>query len=385
MLAADTTGVTVIDAERSSDLGTAENDENALLGIDNKSPVEGGPDQKVTLLTLTNNFDEKLEKINIDNVKVLTSGVSSDDLFKDGVINTPESIDMGASGDVTATLSSNSDGDTYLVRLTITAKGNSQEITLSREVTVEYTDSGVAWWHFEDVDGIDVPDSWGNNDGRGYEPDSAQSSQGRGQVLNFDGTDVVTVTDDSTLDLTDEFSLSVWVYPRDNEWLSRLFSKWNSNGDDSYQFFLANNWNGADTNELAIETTDSWELTGLTLNGYEWSHVVWTHESSDTESSDKVYVNGGNGNSNGNGGNGNSNGNGGNGNGNNEYTTDLPDAEASSQPLRIGNGEDSGGDLNYGLNGVLDEPKIYDSALTDQQVENLYETSKDGGGGDISG
>ncbi|WP_148416869.1 LamG domain-containing protein, partial [Haloferax sp. KTX1] len=69
-------------------------------------------------------------------------------------------------------------------------------------------------------------------------------------------------------------------------------------------------------------------------------------------------------------------------------TFSLPDAQASTQPLRIGTGINPGGNAIYGFNGAMDEPKVYDAALTAEQVSNLYNSSTasaGGGGGDITG
>jgi len=357
LLAADTAGVTTIDAKRSSNLGTA-SDSDALLGVDIGS-VSGVDGQQVTLATLTNNFDQQLTSVS----------VSSGSAPPFEAVQTPNRLLPGESGDVTATLSCDSEGTTTAA-LDITATGPDQRVELSRPLSVECRDLRVSWWHFEDVSGTSVPDSWAaGNDGQrndvgfftDYEPDLATSQQGRGEVLNFDGDDVVTVPDDETLDLTDDFSLSAWVFPRTQGGLTRLFSKWNSRNENSYQFGFGGGWQGSDDRELLIETTDEHKLTGVSLTENQWAHVVWTHGSQD-----KVYVNGTQ----------------------KGPTFSLPDAQASTQPLRIGTGINPGGNAIYGFNGAMDEPKIYDAALTADQVSNLYSSSTagaGGGGGNITG
>ena len=364
LLAAETAGVTTIDAKRSSNLETA-GDNNALLGVDigpgsdtDDQKVSGTDGQQVTLATLTNNFDQQLTSVRVN------PGPAPP--FE--TVQTPNRLLPGESGDVTTTLSCNS-GENTTVDLDITATGNDQRVELSRSLSVECRDPRVSWWHFEDVSRTDVPDVWAaGNDGErndvgfftNYEPDLETSSQGRGEVLNFDGDDAVTVPDGDSLDLTDDFSLSAWVFPRIQGGLTRLFSKWNSSGDDSYQFGFAGGWQGAGDRELLIETTDEYKLTGVSLTEYQWAHVVWTHGSQD-----KVYVNGAQ----------------------RGQTFSLPDAQASTQPLRIGTGINSGGNDIYGFDGAMDEPKVYDAALTADQVSNLYSSSTasaGGGGGDIT-
>ncbi|WP_058993181.1 LamG domain-containing protein [Haloarcula sp. CBA1127] len=366
LLAAETAGVTTIDAKRSSYLKTATTDSNALLGIDigpgsdtDDQKVIGTDGQQVTLATLTNNFDQQLTSVRVNPGPAPPLET----------VQTPNRLLPGESGDVTTTLSCDS-GENTTVTLDITATGNDQRVELSRSLSVECRDPRVSWWHFEDVSRTDVPDVWAaGNDGErndvgfftNYEPDLATSSQGRGEVLNFDGNDAVTVPDDDTLDLTDDFSLSAWIFPRTQNGLTRLFSKWNSSGDNSYQFGFGGGWQGSGERELLIETTDKNELTGVSLTEREWAHVVWTHGSQD-----KVYVNGAQ----------------------KGQTFSLPDAQASTQPLRIGTGINSGGNDIYGFDGAMDEPKVYDAALTADQVSNLYSSSTasaGGGGGDITG
>ncbi|AUG46198.1 hypothetical protein BVU17_01195 [Haloarcula taiwanensis] len=359
LLAADTSGVTTIDAERSSNLGTA-SDSDALLGVD-IDPVSGMDGQQVILATLTNNFDQQLTSV--------SASPGPAPPFE--TVQTPNRLLPGESGDVTTTLSCDSEGTTT-VALDITATGPDRRVELSRSLSVECRDPRVSWWRFEDVSRTVVPDSWAaGNDGerafrpgRGsdflFEPDLVTSQLGRGEVLNFDGDDAVTVPDDETLDLTDDFSLSAWVFPRTQGGLTRLFSKWNSRNENSYQFGFGGGWQGSDDRELLIETTDEYKLTGVSLTENQWAHVVWTHGSQD-----KVYVNGTQ----------------------KGQTFSLPDAQASTQPLRIGTGINPGGNAIYGFNGAMDEPKIYDAALTADQVSTLYSSSTasaGGGGGDIT-
>jgi hypothetical protein len=347
LLAAETAGVTTIDAKRASNLDTADDADDALLGI-SADPVVGVDGQRVTLATLTNNFDESLTSIRVDR--------PLDAPFGD--IRTPGRLRPGESGDIEATLSADSEVDTT-VDLSITAAGPSHRVEVSQPVDVQCRDPRVSWWHFDDAGDFFVPDSWpaGNN---GYHSFTKRKSrQDRGDVFEFRGDDVVWVPHDPTLALTGAFSLSVWVAPKKQKGLTRLFSKWNSRGDDSYQFGFGGGWNGSADRELLVETTNEYRLTGVTVPKNRWSHVVWTHGPQE----DAVYVDGVR----------------------EERGFSLPDAQPSGQSLRIGAGIDSSGALSYGFVGRLDEPKVYDAALTPGQVTNLYETSRGGGGGDITG
>jgi len=367
-----TGGFTDVTAKRQVNVDTTKDPDGPLLGINTLDPT-GGPGRTVSLIKLTNNLGEKISQIKLNDATVNSNSTEVADLFKgEGVSDTnyfdlPSDLGTTKQGTIEATLGipgapAGYDRE-YDVTFDITATAGSQEVTLSRKVNVNYDDPRISWWSFEEVNDGTVPDKWGSNDATranydsvGYEPDK-YSSTSRGDLLYYDGTsgDVVEVSDEDALDFTGDFSLSVWIYPGDQSGLARLFSKWDSSIENGYQFFLTSN------NEVGIETANETVLsTGITAQSSEWSHVVWTHGSSE----DSVYLNG-----------------------SEEYYNGdgLGDPVGSDEPLRIGNGIDTFGNLNYPFYGYMDEPKAYDTALTAEQVENLYETSADGDGGSIGG
>lgn len=340
-----TGGFTDVTAKRQVNVDTTKDPDGPLLGINTLDPT-GGPGRTVSLIKLTNNLGEKISQIKLNDATVNSNSTEVADLFKgEGVSDTnyfdlPSDLGTTKQGTIEATLGipgapTGSDRE-YDVTFDITATAGSQEVTLSRKVNVNYGDPRISWWNFEEVNDGTVPDKWGSNDATR-------------------ANDVVEVSDEDALDFTGDFSLSVWILPGDQSGLARLFSKWDSSIENGYQFFLTSN------NEVGIETANETVLsTGITAQSSEWSHVVWTHGSSE----DSVYLNG-----------------------SEEYYNGdgLGDPVGSDEPLRIGNGIDTFGNLNYPFYGYMDEPKAYDTALTAEQVENLYETSADGDGGSIGG
>ena len=394
-----TGGFTDVTAERQVNIDKAEDSSDGpLLGVSGKSSI-GGPGETVSLIELKNNdLGAQISSgdIDADIIEITDSSgnlVQKENVFKDnnGFINLPETIDVGDTESIEATLQlreSPNDGS-YDVTLDIAATAGNQEVILSRTVEVTYDDPRVSWWNFEEVDGETVPDEWGSNGATrpryediGYEPAEA------GNVLYYDGSrdddgfgdDVIELSDSSKLDFTkgDDFSFSVWIRPYSIPNLySRLFSKWDSpsNNRDSdaekgYQFFLGETDYRLDNKfEIGIETGQkdgktNVIKTGATVGEGNWNHVVWTHRSS-KPSEDRVYINGDY--------------------ENNGYSGDLKDPFGSDEPLRIGNGIDGNDDLSFPFDGFMDEPKAYDAALTSEQVQNLYETSKNGDAGSIGG
>ncbi|MFY4814105.1 LamG domain-containing protein [Haloarcula sp. AONF1] len=404
-----TGGFTDVTADRQVNINTTPDSlDHPQLGIKTLGDG-GGPGQRVSLITFQNNLDEEI------GVNLNAATVDSDDttevadLFKgEGIdptnyFDAPDSVGPEEQGIIEATLdllpdvSIGSDREYHLLLdFTAGTKNENQTITLSRKATVTYEDPRASYWDFEQIEGQTVPDIWSGNDASrkyvgkigpfryGYEPDPADGGN-RGTVLDFRGDrfrsgddDVITISDTSKLDFTDDFSLSVWIKPISVPNLyARLFSKWDSprNNRDSdaekgYQFFLGETDDKFDNEfEIGIETGQrngktTKIKTGATVDEGNWNHVVWTHTSS-KQSEDRVYVNGDH----------ESNG----------YSGNLPDPYGSNEPLRIGNGIDGNDRLRFPFNGLMDEAKAYDTALTSEQVKNLYETSKGGDGGSIGG
>lgn len=393
-----TGGFTDVTADRQVNIDTTEDSSDGpLFGI--KSLADsGGPGQRVSLITFQNNLDEEV------GVNLNAATVDSDDttevadLFKgEGTVpanyfDTPDSVGPGKQGTIEATLDllpdvSIGSNREYDLPLDFTASTANQKVALERVSTVTYEDPRVSYWDFEQIDSgsSSVPDSWGSNGASrpsNYWP-SLRSSAQRGRVLYFNGNkysrnsngninrgSVVKTSNSSKLDFIkgDEFSLSVWIGPYSIPNLySRLFSKWDSSIERGYQFFLGETDKRFDNKfEIGIETgqkggKQTVVKTGATVSQSRWNHVVWTHSSSES-SGDKVYVNGVK-----------------------QYEGDLEDPFGSNEPLRLGNGINADGNLGFPFNGVIDEPKVYDTALTDQWVANLYNTGTNGDGGSIGG
>jgi hypothetical protein len=350
----------------------ADNDSDALLGLDGTS-VSGVDGKRVSLTTLTNRFDEDITNVTVT-LDTLDPPLT--------IVQTPSKLPAnGGTGDITAELDCGGSTGQENVDITITATGPSQSVELQRQFTIDCVEPRVSYWDFEQItspedgSGTSVPDVWDSgslpvNDGQrspeflgyafnpirrvyGYRP-SVRQDQTRGSHLDFSqDSDPVSIPDDPSLDLTGEFSLSVWVYlPSSQTGISRLFSKWDP-GSAGYQLWIDSNSLGNQADQLAIETQDDYEFTGTSLATGTWTHLVWSHGSSN----DTVYVDG-------------------------SVVYDQPalaDPAPSDPSLLLGNGPDG----PYGYDGYMDDAKVYDKALTTSEVENLYETSKGGDGGSI--
>ncbi|EMA00588.1 Concanavalin A-like lectin/glucanases superfamily protein [Haloarcula vallismortis] len=406
-----TGGFTDVTAERQVNIDTTADNSSSgpLVGVEIKA-TSGGPGETVSLIKLTNNLGADINVVSAS-VEIKDSNgniVQPDTLFKENtnkILDIPDTIETESTKSIKATLDtlsstpSESDNSTYDVTLyvSVATKNDNQKVTLERVSTVTYDDPRLSYWDFDGIDGKTIKDIWsGNNASRqyvgrrrgrfyGYEPDPLSIDE-RGTVLDFRGDrfrsgddDVITTSPSSKLDFTDDFSLSVWIKPISiPNWYARLFSKWksprynqDSDAEKGYQFFLSETGNIYDDKfEIGIETGQkngkTNEInTGATVSGGDWNHVVWTHWPS--KQPDRVYVN------------------------RNSEIVDKIDVDkikhpsGSDAPLRIGNGIDGNRNLSFPFDGLMDEPKAYDTALTTEQVLNLHKTSEAGDGGSIGG
>jgi hypothetical protein len=189
----------------------------------------------------------------------------------------------------------------------------------------------------QDVDlsdsAAEVKDVSGNgNDGNAK--NGASPAIGKlGQGYGFDGTDdYIQVSDDSSLDVSSEFTLSAWVYPQNVSGNHSVFRKYNA-----YTLYYSSEldfYNWADNTRLKCPTANTPEN--------EWSHVtaVWNGQ-------DKIiYVNG------------------------KECARESStDFQTTSSDLGIGQEGDGSA---YPFDGTIDNARIYDRALSADEVEKLY-------------
>ncbi|MEJ5309992.1 MAG: LamG-like jellyroll fold domain-containing protein [Anaerolineae bacterium] len=169
----------------------------------------------------------------------------------------------------------------------------------------------------------------------------------RGQVgtaAEFDGNDVITVTDSAPLDLT-QFTLSVWVKPvRITSGRQVLLHKGIGSGGSNYELYI-DQYSGQVRLRVATEPYCSSNSTtaGVNLVPDEWNHVVATYNGLTV----RLYVNG------------------------YQQFSDYwgHPACVNDDPLLIGNGQYLG--PTY-FAGRLDEVTLYDHALSPLEVRDLF-------------
>ena len=76
---------------------------------------------------------------------------------------------------------------------------------------------------------------------------------GQDHSINFDGVnDYVRISDNSELDLTDNYTLEAWIFPETFSWLAGIVSKYQTNGANGYMLRLTDQspYNGLGFDEL---------------------------------------------------------------------------------------------------------------------------------------
>jgi len=170
-----------------------------------------------------------------------------------------------------------------------------------------------------------------------------------GQAGNFDGVDdMVSINDGSSLDLTDQFTISLWGYQKSYIAGAGLVTKYHgSNELRSYMLYTAN------TNEINVllssdgatrEEDGSSGDCGFRVNN-EWTHITVTYINSGIN----YYRNGAL---------------------CNTDETAIASLHNSTEPVLIGREEGSGSLVFF--NGLLDDVRIYNRALSAGEVLQLY-------------
>ncbi|GKY89317.1 hypothetical protein STA1M1_31860 [Sinisalibacter aestuarii] len=207
----------------------------------------------------------------------------------------------------------------------------------------------VGYWRLDETSGTTAFDSSGNgNDGTVTDTDfSLSTAEGviGNSFTSFDVNDRATVSDSSVLNPSSEITVSAWVRST-VDYRQRLVEKWN--GSNDYQLWIEASSNGstAAVFEVGTSSGSTWAFgTTPVGNENEWFLLTGTYDGTNVN----IYVNGVLENS----------------------TPQTGTLNDGSNDLIIGNG--SGG----AFNGNIDDVRIYNRALTPDEVWQLYD-ARDG-------
>ncbi|RLJ10179.1 MAG: hypothetical protein DRP15_00895, partial [Candidatus Aenigmatarchaeota archaeon] len=204
-----------------------------------------------------------------------------------------------------------------------------------------FTRGLVAYWSFDEGSGTTTYDASSNgNNGTIYGAEWTKGKYGSALQFDVDGSDdYVDCGNDSSLDVangTSPFTIEAWVYVNNCSAINFIVSKYSSyqfriGGDDnSLELFDANDWSYSSANYVCVEN--------------EWIHVVAVYNGSDSS----VYKNGVD---------------------VTEWGTEDNDWATSSVHLLVGR---ESADWEGGFNGRIDEVRIYNRALSAEEIRYHY-------------
>jgi hypothetical protein len=216
-----------------------------------------------------------------------------------------------------------------------------------RQVAMEYNNGGpVGYWKFDEGAGEAVYDYSGNGNngtlvvgsgGTQTSTSSAWSNGSSGKIngsLNFDGTDdYISISDDNSLDLTSRLTIAAWVKTSKGTSES-VVTKYGN-------YYFAINRDSITDGRFSLYLT-SWKDSVSSVNDGAWHHIAATWDGSYV----RLYKDG-------------------------ELDASFAYSgtlTANSNPVEIGRRSDIG----WYFNGQIDEVKIWNYALTPEEIKREY-------------
>ena len=172
--------------------------------------------------------------------------------------------------------------------------------------------------------------------------------------LTLSGNGSVEVEHDKKLDIVSDLTVSLWVNPSVKARQTLIARGKDGNGDKSGsngEYFIIL-WEDGTIKYKHNQTADTYSNTKIPLN--KWTHIVIRRKAKDKEI--RIYING-------------------QLDKINSYT--IAPSSSGSKKLLIGRCETCSTTMRS-LQGKLDQIKLYNIVLTDQEIKSLYESEKDG-------
>ena len=210
-----------------------------------------------------------------------------------------------------------------------------------RLIRDDINDHLIGYWNFDD--GTATDNSGNGNDGTVY--DATPTTGITGQGFQFDGVDdFIEISDNEMLDINDDITLSAWIYLESEKVVSTILAKGDLETNFAYYMATGLNYdNGSSSFQVANQADDRRGVRSPSaLNTHQWYHLVGIRNGTTLT----TYVNG----------------------------IPVNTSDCFTDGLRINN-------LNlllgwyhsdYYFHGIIDEIRIYDIALSDNEVLSLY-------------
>lgn len=235
-----------------------------------------------------------------------------------------------------------------------TSQGTSTNMGNSKNISEALNNGLVAYWKMDENSGTSIIDSSGSSYTANFGTGTSSPSWSAGKFgigTSFNGsTNYISIGSTDTLNFTSSFTLSAWVKT------SQTVSSGNypaiagkgflQSGTNGYGLFI----NGDDSNKVTFQARNNNTIStalGISISDNKWHHVVGVrnHETNTSY----IYVDGQLINSN---------------------TTALSAGYSSSRNFGIG--MRNGSNWSFPFNGMIDEVRVYDRALNNNEIQNLY-------------
>ncbi|MHC4499232.1 MAG: LamG-like jellyroll fold domain-containing protein, partial [Planctomycetota bacterium] len=203
--------------------------------------------------------------------------------------------------------------------------------------------SAVAQWEFDEGEGSIAYDSVGDSNGTIY---GAQWTTGQiGRALEFDGDgDYIDCGTDGSLNITNEITISAWVKTNSGTVNQKIARK----GEMIYMLMIGGT--AANDVRFGLGTGSSWtvllDTTGDYISTGTWYHIVGTWNGTNAS----IYIDGVI-------------------RANDSWSGTLG---TNSAPLGIGAHSNNGVSWSNYFNGIIDDVRIYDQALSAEEIQQLY-------------
>jgi len=175
-----------------------------------------------------------------------------------------------------------------------------------------------------------------------------------GTAADLDGSTYLAANDSDSLNPAAGFTVEGWIYPRGGSH-EPIFAKWEDGGGGSKSFIIHNNFLGSGRIGFQLSRgRDRDGLARLTANSglpdFRWSHLACSYESATGLM--RIYINGAL--------------------DTQAYSNEARRAGPSTAPFTVG-----GNTMKF-FHGLIDEPALFDHALTDAEVRSIYDAGSRG-------
>ena len=280
----------------------------------------------------------------------------------DPITYTSSSLPSGATLDPTNgtfswTPSSSQDGVYDITFVATDSAGLSASTTTQISVLTSETSGLVDWWKFDETNGTTAADSAGTDPGTLVDFSFNGTTSGWttgmiGGALAFDGVSNYVSLNSSQVSLTNDFSVSTWINPRNASGYGVFFCVRSMYQQSGFKFWV-------DSNDLIAEgqTAAGWNQVYFgvgQIQNNNWYHVVFVYDKSTV----LVYLNGVN----------LAPAYGGNPNWGGDFVMNP------TEPTRIG-AENGAGPVGFYFDGVVDDLRVYNRTLSPAEILALYQAA----------